>query len=78
MMDDGCQHDPMTRFLTFLIVLYRATLGRFMGGHCRFHPTCSQYALDAIQKYGPWRGAWRAFKRILRCRPGGPSGFDPA
>jgi putative membrane protein insertion efficiency factor len=60
------------------VLLYRATLGRFMGGHCRFHPTCSQYAIDAINKYGAWRGAWRAMKRIGRCRPGGPSGYDPA
>jgi putative membrane protein insertion efficiency factor len=61
-----------------LVLLYRATLGRFMGGHCRFHPTCSQYAIDAINKYGAWRGVWRAMKRIGRCRPGGPSGYDPA
>lgn len=61
-----------------LVLLYRVTLGRFMGGHCRYHPTCSQYALDAIEKYGPWRGAWRAAKRIGRCRPGGGSGYDPA
>jgi len=68
----------MSRLLIFFVHLYRATLGRFMGGHCRFHPTCSQYAIDAIQKHGPLRGAWRALKRILRCRPGGGSGFDPA
>jgi putative membrane protein insertion efficiency factor len=61
-----------------LVLLYRATLGRFMGGYCRFHPTCSQYAIDAINKYGPWRGSWRSVKRICRCRPGGGSGFDPA
>jgi len=68
----------MSRLLIFLVHLYRATLGRFMGGHCRFHPTCSQYAIDAIHKHGPWRGGWRALKRILRCRPRGGSGFDPA
>jgi putative membrane protein insertion efficiency factor len=68
----------MTWLLTQFILLYRATLGPFMGGHCRYHPTCSQYALDAIQKHGPWRGAWRALKRIGRCRPGGGSGYDPA
>ncbi|HYE18409.1 MAG TPA: membrane protein insertion efficiency factor YidD [Tepidisphaeraceae bacterium] len=68
----------LSSLLIFLVHLYRATLGRFMGGHCRFHPTCSQYAIDAIRKHGPARGAWRALKRILRCRPGGGSGFDPA
>ena len=61
-----------------IVLLYRATLGRFMGGYCRFHPTCSQYALDALEKYGAWRGGWRALKRISRCRPGGGSGYDPA
>lgn len=68
----------MARLLTLLILAYRATLGRFMGGHCRFHPTCSQYALDAIRKYGPAKGTWRTIKRIARCRPGGGSGYDPA
>ncbi|HEY7115489.1 MAG TPA: membrane protein insertion efficiency factor YidD [Tepidisphaeraceae bacterium] len=66
------------RVFIFVVLAYRATLGRFMGGHCRFHPTCSQYALDAIDKYGPWKGGWRALKRIARCRPGGGSGYDPA
>jgi putative membrane protein insertion efficiency factor len=60
-----------------LIVLYRATLGRFMGGHCRFHPTCSQYAIEAIQQHGAFRGAWLAMKRIARCHPLGGSGYDP-
>ena len=60
------------------VLFYRATLGRFMGGYCRFHPTCSQYALDALEKHGAWRGAWRTIKRIGRCRPGGGSGYDPA
>ncbi len=68
----------MRWLLINLVLLYRATLGRLMGGHCRYHPTCSQYALDAIDKYGPLRGAWRALKRISRCHPWGGSGFDPA
>jgi len=68
----------MTWMLIQLVLLYRATLGRFMGGHCRFHPTCSQYAIDAVWKYGPGKGSWRAIKRIARCRPGGGSGIDPA
>ena len=57
---------------------YRLTLGPFLGGHCRFQPTCSQYALDAIAARGPWVGAWLATRRLLRCHPlGGPGGFDP-
>lgn len=66
------------RILIFGVLCYRATAGRFTRGQCRFHPTCSQYMLDAIDKYGPWRGAWRGVKRIARCHPWGGKGFDPA
>lgn len=44
---------------------------------CRFTPTCSQYALEAFKKYGPLKGFLLSFKRIIRCRPGGGSGYDP-
>lgn len=44
---------------------------------CRFFPTCSSYAHDAIVHYGPWRGCWMAARRLGRCRPFGPSGYDP-
>jgi putative membrane protein insertion efficiency factor len=60
------------------VLLYRATLGRFMGGHCRFEPSCSQYAIDAIEKYGAWRGGLKSIRRISRCRPWGGKGYDPA
>ena len=68
----------MRRLLVFLVLVYRATLGRFLGGHCRFQPSCSQYAIDAIHKYGPAGGSWRAAKRICRCHPWGGHGYDPA
>ncbi len=68
----------MARILVFFILAYRVTLSPIIGRQCRFQPTCSQYALDAIAKYGPWRGAWRAIKRIGRCHPWGGSGYDPA
>jgi len=61
-----------------LVMMYRALLSPIFGGQCRYVPTCSQYALDAINKYGPWRGGWRAIKRISRCHPWGGSGMDPA
>jgi len=64
--------------LIHFVLLYRATLGPLMGGHCRFQPTCSQYAIDAITKYGPLRGTWKAIKRISRCHPWGGRGYDPA
>ena len=68
----------MARLLVTLVLLYRVTLGRLLGGNCRFHPSCSQYALDAVGKYGAWRGAWLTLKRIGRCHPWGGSGYDPA
>ena len=44
---------------------------------CRFTPSCSAYAIEALEQYGTWRGGWLTFRRLLRCRPFGPSGFDP-
>ncbi|HEY0007251.1 MAG TPA: membrane protein insertion efficiency factor YidD [Tepidisphaeraceae bacterium] len=68
----------MRRLLIGGVLLYRATLGPWLGGHCRFAPTCSQYAIDAVTQYGALRGSWKALKRITRCRPFGGSGYDPA
>lgn len=68
----------MRPVLIFLVVLYRATAGRFLGGQCRYVPSCSQYAIDAINKHGPASGGWRAVKRICRCHPWGGHGYDPA
>jgi putative membrane protein insertion efficiency factor len=68
----------MRWILIQLVLLYRATLGRFMGGQCRYVPTCSQYAIDAINKYGALRGGLRAAGRIARCHPWSRGGWDPA
>jgi len=68
----------LSRILIATVHGYRMTLGFFMGGQCRFQPTCSQYMIDAIQKYGPVRGGWRGLKRIFRCHPWGGCGDDPA
>ena len=68
----------MKWLLIQLVLLYRATLGRLLGGHCRYHPTCSQYAIDAVSKHGAIRGAWLAAKRIARCHPWAAGGYDPA
>ena len=68
----------MKWLLIQLVLLYRATVGRLLGGQCRYIPSCSQYAMDAINKYGAIRGTWRAAKRISRCHPWGGNGFDPA
>ena len=60
------------------IYAYRYSLSMLIGRTCRHLPTCSEYAIDAIDINGPWRGFWLALARFSRCRPGGTSGFDPA
>ena len=61
-----------------LVWMYQAILSPVFGGQCRYVPTCSQYAIDAINKYGALRGGWRAVRRVSRCHPWGGKGFDPA
>jgi hypothetical protein len=60
-----------------LIWLYRRTLSPLLGTNCRFQPTCSEYASEALREYGGLRGGWLAIKRIGRCHPWGGSGYDP-
>lgn len=48
-----------------------------LGAQCRFHPSCSTYAAECVRHYGPWRGGWRALKRLGRCHPFHPGGLDP-
>ncbi len=60
-----------------LILLYRVTFSAFAGRSCRYAPTCSEYADEAIARHGLWAGGWMGFARICRCRPGGGEGFDP-
>jgi len=60
-----------------LIKFYQKCISPLLPNSCRYTPTCSQYALEAFQKYGPIKGFWLAFKRILRCNPWGGSGYDP-
>ncbi len=59
------------------ILLYRYSLSAFAGRECRYLPTCSEYAEEAIDKNGAWRGAWLALARLCRCNPWGASGYDP-
>jgi putative membrane protein insertion efficiency factor len=67
----------MQRVLTALIRAYRFLLSPWWGRHCRFTPTCSEYALEAIERHGSLRGSWLAARRIARCHPWQPGGFDP-
>jgi putative membrane protein insertion efficiency factor len=65
---------------TFLIAgvrCYQACLRPIMPAVCRFHPSCSEYFIEAVQKYGPLRGAYRGVKRICRCNPWTAGGYDP-
>jgi len=67
----------MKRFLMFLIKGYRLYISPLFPGKCRFSPTCSAYAMEAIEKYGALKGSYMAFKRILKCHPFHPGGYDP-
>ena len=59
----------MKRLLLSLIVFYQRCVSPAFPGKCRFRPTCSAYALQAIEKYGVWKGGWLALRRFLRCHP---------
>ncbi len=65
------------RILLWLIRFYRAALSPMHPACCRFTPTCSQYALEAVEKYGALKGGWLALRRILRCHPFHEGGYDP-
>ena len=71
----------MKRIFSLLLIIpikiYQIIISPLLGPSCRFTPTCSQYAVEAIQKYGPFKGSWLSFKRIIKCHPWGCSGYDP-
>lgn len=67
----------MRSVLLLLIRVYQRTLSRILPPACRFHPSCSQYAYDAIALHGGARGTWLAARRLLRCHPFHPGGYDP-
>lgn len=71
----------MFKFLSFLLVIpikvYQILISPILGPNCRYHPTCSQYSIEAINKHGPFKGTWLAIKRISSCHPWGGSGHDP-
>ena len=63
--------------LLALVGLYRYTISPFLGNNCRYQPTCSEYAIEALREHGAFRGTWLAAKRIAKCHPWGGSGYDP-
>lgn len=67
---------PLAQFLALPIRAYRLFLSPWMGRNCRFQPSCSAYALEALALHGPLRGGWLAARRVARCHPFGKSGID--
>ncbi len=71
----------MRTFFSFLLIgiirFYQGAISPFFGAKCRYTPTCSQYGLEAIRKYGPFKGGLLTIKRFFSCHPWGKSGYDP-
>ena len=67
----------MKRLLLGLIRLYQNTLSPYWPARCRYTPTCSHYAYEAVHDLGGWKGGWLALRRLARCQPWGGSGYDP-
>ena len=67
----------MSRLFVWFILAYQKIISPLLGPSCRFHPTCSEYAKEAVEEHGIPRGTWLALKRISKCHPLGGSGFDP-
>jgi uncharacterized protein len=67
----------MKHLFIFLIKVYQRTLSRVMPPSCRFYPSCSEYGVQALQKYGVFKGSWLTVKRVARCHPFNPGGYDP-
>lgn len=79
-MEQNEQRGPTplaARPLILLVLLYQAALRPFLGGHCRFTPSCSEYTIVALRRHGAIRGAALAARRLCRCHPFGGAGFDP-
>lgn len=67
----------LTGMLLLPVYFYRCCISPLIPPSCRYTPTCSEYAIQALRKHGPLRGMWLALRRILRCHPWGGSGYDP-
>ncbi|WP_124948413.1 membrane protein insertion efficiency factor YidD [Sulfuriferula thiophila] len=67
----------MSQLLILIVKIYQYTISPMLGPRCRFTPTCSQFAVEAIAKHGSFKGGWLAIKRVSRCHPRNPGGYDP-
>ncbi|MFW6030820.1 MAG: membrane protein insertion efficiency factor YidD [Halanaerobiales bacterium] len=67
----------MKKILILLVVFYQKVISPWKGKTCRFHPTCSEYTIQALKKYGVFKGLYLSSKRIIKCNPFNPGGYDP-
>jgi len=67
----------LSEVLIFFVRMYQSVLSPHLGNCCRFEPSCSVYCIEALRVHGVLKGCWLTFRRLLRCRPFGPSGYDP-
>lgn len=67
----------MQRMILLLLSAYKRWLSPLLPPACRFHPTCSEYAIEAVRRHGAARGGWMALRRLARCHPLNPGGYDP-
>jgi hypothetical protein len=67
----------LENILIFFVKVYQNAISPLLGANCRFTPTCSQYSIEAIREWGPFKGSWLAIKRIGKCHPWGSHGWDP-
>ena len=67
----------MKKIIILIIKAYQITLSPLLGSNCRFHPTCSEYTIQAVNEHGVYRGLILGVKRISKCHPLGPKGYDP-
>ena len=68
---------PVKKALGLLVRFYQICISPFLPPSCIYTPTCSQYFIQAVEKYGPLKGSWLGIRRILRCHPGHKGGYDP-
>jgi hypothetical protein len=67
----------MKRLLVSLLRAYQYAISPFLGRRCRYYPSCSEYAVEAVEKHGAIKGGWLGVKRVCRCHPWHPGGYDP-
>lgn len=78
MKDEGIKKKRIIeKIIIVLVRTYQTGISPYLGAHCRYIPTCSQYFIEAVERYGALKGSWLGIKRILRCHPGKPGGYDP-